>query len=298
LIQQDWDNFASILAAKIQGTRILDALTRELPLDHFVLFSSSASLMGNLGQANHAAANAYLDATAELRRNQGLAGLSINWGAWSEVGAVVDGAYATQMQAVGVRPIPTAAGLAALGRAMTNEQSHIGIVPVNWSEFLAGYDGHIPPFFSRLATDTSKATSNTAQTSKAPVADLKALLGKVAPEQRLESLRSFIQTQAATVLGITETTAIDVQQPLSELGLDSLLALELRTRLGDAVGEKQPATLLFNHPSIEALTDYLAAKFVDLPATEFSDEDALMAEIAELSEEDLASLIDDELTKL
>ena len=300
LLGQEWEHFASILPGKVDGARILDKLTRDLPLDHFVLFSSSASLMGNLGQANHAAANAYLDATAESRRARGLPGLSINWGAWAEVGAVVDGAYDEQMRLAGARTIPPQSGLEALGLAMLDERARIGIVPVEWPRFLAGYGKRVPPFFERLVNVgvSARVAEKPAAGESAAVGDLKRLLSAVQPEQRLEQLAAFLQTQAAAVLGIGEPSSIDPQQPLSELGLDSLLALELRTRLGDALGRKQPATLLFNHPSVAALADHFAPEVMEIESTGNAGEDALMTEISELSDADLESLIDGELQRL
>jgi acyl carrier protein len=124
----------------------------------------------------------------------------------------------------------------------------------------------------------------------------------MSPEQRQVRLITLLQAEAAAVLGITEPERIDPDQPLSELGLDSLLALELRTRLGAATGGQLPATLLFNYPSVAALTGHLLDEVLDLASVPVAprpmDEDALRAEIAELSEADLEALIDDELSNL
>ncbi|MCC6134405.1 MAG: SDR family NAD(P)-dependent oxidoreductase [Candidatus Contendobacter sp.] len=306
LLQQDWERFASVLPAKVEGARILDALTRDRTLDYFVLFSTSAALIGNRGQANHAAANAVLDALGHARRASGLPGLSLNWGAWGEIGAVVDGAYAERLQASGARPISPAAGLEALSRALQGDRAQLGVIPVDWPIFLAGYGEHIPPFFERLVrAPVVKASPAQRSPDTAPSSvDLRSQLAAVAPEQRRVRLMTLLQTEAAAVLGIAEPDRIDPDQPLSELGLDSLLALELRTRLGTATGGKLPATLLFNYPSVAALTGHLLDEVLDLGSTEpaatarSADEDALRAEIAELSEADLEALIDDELSNL
>jgi len=150
LITQTWDDFASVLPAKVDGARLLHRHTAGRTLDHFVLFSTSAALIGNLGQTNHAAANAYLDALAEARHAAGLPGLSIDWGAWGETGAVVAGDYARAMASHGVRPIRTADGLEALGRAMADgTRARLGFVDLDWPVFLAGYGGKIPPFRRR-----------------------------------------------------------------------------------------------------------------------------------------------------
>ncbi|MFZ4790605.1 MAG: type I polyketide synthase [Candidatus Competibacteraceae bacterium] len=304
LLQQDWERFVSVLAAKVEGARNLDVLTRDRRLDYFVLFSTSAALIGNRGQANHAAANAVLDALAQTRRANGWPGLSLNWGAWGEIGAVVDGAYAERLQASGARPILPAVGLEALNRALQSDRAQIGVIPVDWPIFLAGYGKNIPPFFERRVRVPAVKSSPVQRSPEAvpPVVDLRSQLAVLTPEQRRTRLIALLQTEAAAVLGSADPERIDPDQPLSERGLDSLLALELRTRLGAATGGKLPATLLFNYPSITALTGHLLDEVLDLAdapvAARSTAEDALRAEIAALSEADLEALIDDELSTL
>lgn len=312
LISQDWGRFESVLGAKADGARILDVLSRDLPLQHFVLFSTSAALLGNLGQANHAAANACLDALAHKRRSEGFPGLSINWGAWSGAGAVVDGDYAARMAASGVRTISPEAGMQALERAMAAERTQLGVVPLDWPVFLAGYGDRPPAFFAalaaRVAARQTAAKRPTAARPARAATDLRALLAGTAPEERLTTLVAFLCSEAADVLGMANASRIDPDFPLNELGLDSLLALELRTRLGNAVGTKQPSTLLFNYPSVAALTQHFAQELIPsatesgsdaLPATASNaTEEALSAEIAGLSDAELAAMIDNELNAL
>jgi len=305
LLQQDWERFASVLPAKVEGARNLDLLTRDRSLDYFVLFSTSAALIGNRGQANHAAANAVLDALACARQANELPGLSVNWGAWGEMGAVVEGAYAERLQASGAKPLSPAIGLEALSRALQGHRAQIGVIPVDWPLFLAGYGARTPSFFERLvrAPGVSAARKQRSLDVAPSSIDLRSLLAAMPPEQRQTRLMTLLQSEAAAVLGIAEPERIDPDQPLSELGLDSLLALELRTRLGAATGGKLPATLLFNYPSVAALTGHLLDDVLDLaeaPATAVrsTEEEALRAEIADLSEADLEALIDNELSNL
>ncbi|CAN5134352.1 hypothetical protein BH11PSE11_BH11PSE11_04970 [soil metagenome] len=307
LINQDWQHFSSVLGAKADGARILDWLTRDAALEHFVLFSTSASLIGNLGQANHAAANACLDALAQTRRAQGLPGLSINWGAWSEAGAVVDGDYAERMAAAGVRPITPAMGFEALERAMASERAQVGVVPLDWPLFLAAYGERVPAFFSHIAarmTNRQRGQARPRTASSKAAIDLRALLASVAPDARRAQLQSFLQAEAAEVLGMADASRVDPDFPLNELGLDSLLALELRTRLGAAIGSKQAATLLFNYPSVAALTQYFAQELIgdeDLApaaAATSAGQDILSASIAGMNDAELEAMINDELNAL
>jgi acyl carrier protein len=296
-----------VLPAKIDGAGLLHRLTAGYALDHFVLFSTSAALIGNRGQANHAAANAYLDALAEARRSAGLPGLSIDWGAWGETGAVVAGDYADAMAARGVRPIATADGLEALGRAMADgARARLGFVDVDWPVFLAGYGGTVPPFLKRMAPSRSAHPTGGGKSRSGPARDFRALLAAAEPGKRRALLADLLRAEAAEVLGLDDPGRIDDGQALNEIGLDSLLALELRNRLGAVLDAQQPATLLFNYPSIAALTAHLAEAFGDLMTSspEAAESDAaaaeriLVEEVMAMTDEDIEAFLDQELAAL
>ena len=309
IVAQSWDGFASVLRAKVDGARILDRLTRDRltggrALDHFVLFSTSASLIGNLGQANHAAANAYLDALARARRAAGLPGLSVNWGAWGEVGAVVAGAYSEDMAGRGVRPIDPRDGLDGLARAMAGDRSQIGFVDLDWPAFLAGYGEAVPAYLERFRPTALRKPKRAASAPARPSAtDIPARLTQAKPEARRALLGELLLAEAAAVLGVGDPTRIDPTQALNELGLDSLLALELRNRLSAALGTTQPATLLFNYPSVAALAEHFATELLDAspaaaPAPERAPEPTYDAEIGTMSDDEIEALIDAELANL
>jgi acyl transferase domain-containing protein/NAD(P)-dependent dehydrogenase (short-subunit alcohol dehydrogenase family)/acyl carrier protein len=312
LINQSWETFASVLSAKVDGARCLHRLSLGRTLDHFVLFSTSAALIGNRGQSNHAAANAYLDALAEHRRGVGLPGLSVNWGAWGELGAVAAGSYAAAMAERGVKTFTIAQGLDGLGRAMIAAggvgRARYGFVAVDWPKFLAGYGGRTPPFLSQAAPKAALAGAKAATrtTPAAPTRDFRALLTAEKPESRRGKLAELLRAEAAEVLGLSDPTRIDMGQALNEIGLDSLLALELRNRLGAALGTPQPATLLFNYPSVEALALHVGESFVDLldaassvtVDAERDTEQALAREVLAMTDADLEAFLDQELADL
>ena len=135
LQQQNSARFAKVLAPKVQGAWNLHLLTQGMALDFFVLFSSAAALLGSRGQANYAAANAFLDALAHHRHAQGLPGLSIDWGAWAEVGmaAQLVRTQRTQLAAQGMRAIAPAQGVAALAHLLGQPTPQVGVIPVNWA---------------------------------------------------------------------------------------------------------------------------------------------------------------------
>lgn len=257
IINQEWDRFSSVLAAKAAAAIQLDDLTREYRLDHFVLFSTSAALIGNPGQANHAAANAVLDAVARRRRAAGLPGLSINWGAFAQAGAVVERGQLAVMAGRGVLPFAIAHGFEALGRAMAAGIGNLGVVSVDWPSFLSGTQDAFPPFLEEFRRHAASSTGERSGPAPATNIDFAAVLADVPAHERRERLAALVAAEAAAVLGIKDPRRIDVDQALNELGLDSLLALELRNRLGAASGRKQTATLLFDHPSILALSVFL-----------------------------------------
>ena len=123
LIQQDANRFARVFAPKVRGGWLLDRLTRCDPLDWFVMFSSVAAVLGSAGQTNYAAANAFLDLLARERRTRGLPGLSINWGAWTEVGVAADRGLIDRLAAQGLGAITPSQGLVALERLLEDGSS-------------------------------------------------------------------------------------------------------------------------------------------------------------------------------
>ena len=259
ILGQTWDDFSAILPAKADGALALERLCATLPLDHFVMFSTSAALIGNPGQSNHAAANSVLDAVARRRKQATGVGLSINWGAFAEAGAVTEGDRAEVMLGQGVRLISIKDGLAALGRALRSDQSNLGVISLDWPTFLSGADTARPDFLEHFYPKT--AVQPRQSSPSAPTVDFRAELAGLTSDDLHARLTTLIAEEAASVLGLKDANTLDPDQPLSELGLDSLLALDLRTRLGDATGEKQSATLLFDHPSVGALTEVFAELF-------------------------------------
>ena len=256
LLRQDWARFAKVMAPKVTGAWNLHHLTSGLPLDFFVFFSSIASLLGSPGQSNHAAANAFLDALAYHRRAHGLAGLSINWGGWAEIGAAAK-RPADRGASLGVATIAPQKGLAVLELAMQQDYAQIGAVPVNWQEFSRRFPGgKVPPLLSEVVRKSARPTD--APDAVGTASDISRRLQQAPPRERRALLLAHIRAQTSRVLGLDSSVAIDARRPLNELGLDSLMAIELRNALGMTAGRPLRATLLFDFPTLESLTDYLA----------------------------------------
>jgi myxalamid-type polyketide synthase MxaB len=300
-LQQDWPGFVEVMAPKIAGAWHLHSLSRQMPLDFFVLFSSLSSVLGSPGQANYAAANAFLDALAHYRHAQGLPALSINWGPWAEVGMAARLSHQDQQRWAqqGLGMITPTDGLAALQKLILQNQPQILVALVNWSIYRQSFTHSEASLLANLVSETQSS-------SQSPAAQKPNLLSQLA-EAPLSKQRNLVlahvRDQAARVLGLDTSQLIDLQHPLNELGLDSLMAVELRNLLSSSVQLPLPATLLFNYPTIEALTDYLARDILSLGVTQSKVEttdaqtDAL-AELETLSDEEAEALLLAELTNL
>ncbi|BAZ29707.1 beta-ketoacyl synthase [Cylindrospermum sp. NIES-4074] len=296
LQQLTWERFSRVMAPKVQGAWHLHTLTQNLPLDFFVLFSSAASLLGSPGQANYAAANAFLDALAYSRQDQGLPGLSINWGTWAEVGLAAKHQADERMKIKGIESISPQKGLEVLEQLFSHSSAQIGVVPINWSHF-SDQLTRLPFLadFQQVSNQSREEDSKFLQQLKeAPV------------EQRRAYLIAHVQTQVAKVLGLNISESIDLEQGFFDLGMDSLTSVELRNRLQVSLGCVIPSTAAFDYPTVAALVDYLAGEVLGLeftsesvtPSQNASDESNRAASLEELSQDEIADLLAQELAAL
>jgi acyl transferase domain-containing protein/acyl carrier protein len=253
LSQQNVAGYRDVFEPKIFGAWNLHQLTLGQPLDFFVLYSSAAAILGSPAQSNHCAANACLDALAHHRRAVGLPALSINWGIWSEIGAAARLGAASGKHGLG--RIPPAEGFAILEALMLDPQrAQVAVLPIRWDRFLAAYPGVAPPFFTGLVQQTGEMPS---PPSDKP--DFAASVEAQTPGQRRLAVHDHVRETVARVIGQKDSARIDPRQPLSELGLDSLMAIELRNRLEKDTALALHTTLLFDYPSIDTLAEFLAS---------------------------------------
>lgn len=238
LAQQTWERFRKVMAPKMDGAWNLHRLTEGQPLDFLVFFSSVAGLLGSPGQGNYAAANAFLDALAERRRQLGLAALSVNWGPWEGGGmaAGLTAADRARWSAGGLQTIPVDQGLAALEKLLRENAAHVGVFPVDWAKFLAQFPQNRRP--AMLAEFASQQRGGGGRAGKQH-----ALLGRLksaSPAQRSALLNAFLQEQVAKTLG-TSPSDLDVNEPLKNMGLDSLMVVEMKNEIEACLGVEVPA---------------------------------------------------------
>jgi acyl transferase domain-containing protein/surfactin synthase thioesterase subunit/acyl carrier protein len=253
LLQMDWPKFQRVMAPKVEGAWLLHQLTRDLALDHFVLFSSILSLIGSAGQANYAAANAFLDALADRRRREGRPALALNWGPWAESGlATASGDKGRVIwRARGTDYIDAGTGRQALDALIGSDVTHGAITLTHWPTFI-GQFATVPPLYRDLQEQAAGAAAGTPAESHA---DLRAKLARASADERREHLIAFVGRQAAKTLGMSDP--IPAARPLRELGLDSLMSVTLVNRLEAALGIRISAAKLIRGPSVRELADDL-----------------------------------------
>lgn len=259
LEQMRWRQFTTATAPKIKGAWLLHRYTQHVPLEHFVVQSSLLSLTGSAGQANYTAANAFLDALVALRRRSDLPALAVNWGPWADAGmAAARGARGAAIwKARGVRPLAPARGLLAFARLLADRQAHAVVADVDWPAFVQQLGRPVP-----LYADLAPAAATPAATAALPAADLAARLREAAPQTRRALVLSLVQERITRELGFDES--IDVRRPLNELGLDSLMSVNIANRLEATLGIPVPVVRLIRGPSVEQLVDDL---FPSLPSS-------------------------------
>jgi acyl transferase domain-containing protein len=253
LLQQDWARFTRVMAPKVAGAWNLHTLTLGRPLDFFVMFSSMSGVVGSIGQGSYAAANAFLDGLAAHRRAQGLSGLSIDWGPWADVGmAASHRGMREQTRLMGVSTIAPEAGLQILGRLLSQSSAQIGVMSVDWREFPVGATP--PSLLVDLINQSAQHDSVTPRGSGRR--QLLEALFKAAPEERQATLETYLREQLAQVLG-SSASEVDVQQPLANLGIDSLMAVELRTRIQTDLTVVLPIENVLEGPSLRRMATLL-----------------------------------------
>ncbi|WP_240505335.1 type I polyketide synthase [Nocardia mangyaensis] len=246
-----------VFAPKAAAAWQLHQLTRELDLSAFVLFSSAAALLGSAGQANYAAANAYLDALAQHRRAAGLPATALAWGPWEQssgMTAGLDGAGLARWERWGLHQLHAVDGMRLFDAAVAGGAAHLAPVRFDAGALRRTTDVDAVPAvlhgFVRRATPTAAADTGSlgARLAQAPV------------ERHAAVVLDLVRAEAATVLGHASANDIRPDQGFDELGFDSLGGVEFRNRLAKATGVALPSTLVFDYPTAAAVAAMLLSK--------------------------------------
>ncbi len=251
--EQTPERIARVFAPKVAGAWNLHELTRGQPLEFFVMISSVAGVVGSPGQSNYGAANAFLDALAWHRKTQGLPAQSLAWGPWAEVGmaAELGTALQTRLSRQGIKALTPTEGISLLGRALGRTEAQLVVVPLDVVAMGQTMGNAVPPIWRALVR------SHSDQVSAGRPETWFTMLAPLAPEHRAREVRRVVIEDVARVLSFGAPNDLSADRPLKEMGLDSLMAVELRNALGRRVSRPLPATLAFDYPTVDAITQYL-----------------------------------------
>ncbi|TQF08098.1 SDR family NAD(P)-dependent oxidoreductase [Kitasatospora acidiphila] len=289
------ERFGRVLGPKAVGALNLDELTRHLEPSAFVLFSSLGGTVASSGQANYAAANAFLDALAEQRREQGLPATSIAWGNWGSDGMAGGEEMQRHLRRHGMSAMDPALAITALQGAVEYGEATVTVADIDWERFLPRFTSTRPSRLVEELADVRRLAaggggaggSGTGGSGEQPLAQRLAVL---APAERSAALLDVVRTQVAEVLGHASGDAVEERVAFKEMGFDSLTAVQLRNQLSAATGVQLPATLVFDYPNPAELAAYLRSRLFE------AEESADTAVLARLDEADsaLTALLADE----
>ncbi len=246
------ERVARVFAPKVDAAWNLHELTADMDLSMFVLFSSAAGVLGNPGQGNYAAANAFLDALAAHRRAAGLPGISLAWGLWELLGAIASDTDLQWLARSGIAAISLEEGLELFDAAAGLEEPLAIPVRLDAGALRArARVGALPALLRGLVRLPARGATGS------PRESLAERLRSVPEPDREGVVLELVSGEVAGVLGHESTRAVDPQRPFKELGFDSLTAVELRNRLSAATGLRLPATLVFDFPTVTELVRHL-----------------------------------------
>ncbi|MDC0707022.1 type I polyketide synthase [Stigmatella sp. ncwal1] len=292
--------FSSVFRPKAAGAWLLHEYTRDMPLSCFVMFSSASAVWGAQGMAAYAAANHALDALAHLRRSQGLAATSINWGRWTEGGMAGSEEAKRFFSQIGLEAMPTEAALAMLGRLAGSRAAQRVVASVDWSRFKPLQEAKRQrPFLENIKTaqPVQKEPAGGARS------ELLLRLEEAPSSRRRAILMEHVRVEVARVLG-AEPSRLEPQQGFFQMGMNSLMSIELKKHLETSLRHGLPSTIAFEYPTVDAMTGFLAKEvpalsaLLSAPSEEASQDAAvvdsdildLLGEAGRLSESELSDL--------
>jgi len=275
LVNMEWEQFTKVLGPKVQGTWNLHLLTQALSLDFFILFSSITTIFGTVGLGNYSAANAFMDGLAYYRQSRGLPALSINWGPWADVGILARNELARkQWTERGMSPIPAEQGLQILDALFKHVGTQYAAFKINWELWLKHYPGKgIPPLVAEWVKPAKQREASKPQAQIKQSANILQKLQLAPPKQRATVLTTYVCEELASVLGHISIEAIDTQITFTQMGIESLMAMELTNRLQSSLNCRLPSSLVFQYPTVEKLVNYLMTEVLKADETELSEKE-------------------------
>ena len=296
----DLDTFNAVLRPKVLGTWILEQLSANIELDFFVGFSSIASVWGSKGQAHYAAANTFIDAMAHYRAGLNKPATTINWGPWADGGMAIE-EFQTLMTRMGVKTLPPDKGLIALEYLLGSSSPQTTVANIDWTLFKRIYEARGErSLLANIEAQTPPDAEKEDSTS-----EILRQLSEANQSDRYNFLTVFLQKEVGAVLGLEASRLPDLHRGFFDLGMDSLMVVELIKRLEKAFDTSLSATLMFELPTIRDLVDYVGKEVlgwkIDEPDPEVEPESELatdLTDIEQLSEDEVEASIAAQLAQL
>jgi acyl transferase domain-containing protein/thioesterase domain-containing protein/acyl carrier protein len=258
MVELNRERFQKVMAPKVIGAWNLHAQTENTPLDFFILFSSFAAILGNLGDGNYVAANTFLDALAHYRRAEGLPALTVNWGMMSDVGYIVrNPQLGEHLQRIGIKPLLSQNALDQLGELLQVEAVQTMVASIDWQLWCPVHPAGASSRFSHLAGE--EALTKNADNRNSEKDSLRNGLLAAEPTELQQLLESRLREQVAKVLGTTPSK-LESEKLLTNLGFDSLMTIELRSRIVKALGVDIPVVNFLRGASITKLATQIMAQ--------------------------------------
>lgn len=291
LMEQNWERFEKIFAPKVYGSYYLHRHSKNL--DFFVMFSSLMSNLGNPGQSNYAAANSFMNALCDYRKKQGLPAHSLSWGPWAEIGMAKESS--SRLTKRGMIPFEPQEGMQALEKVLLSNQTNIIIANINWKTYL---EKNFNPSTWLQAYIEQKVNQVDLFTK---------LQAAASTTESLEILETFVTDVTRVVLGFSASQNIDPTKSFFTMGLDSIMSMELQNRLHKGINKKATlaSTAVFDHPTVEKMTQFLAKLLKIQPVetaaakqsshAEITPQKEMNSHIDELSVDDLLNQLENEL---
>ncbi|MER7105917.1 type I polyketide synthase, partial [Streptomyces humidus] len=267
-----------VLRTKTTAAVNLHELTAGLDLSAFVLFSSTSGTISGPGLGNYAPGNAFLDALAQQRRSRGLPATAVAWGHWAD-GGMGDGAVGDRLRRYGVYDMRPELACQALQQAIDHGETHLAVTDIGWDRFAPAFTGSRPSALLRELPDARRALAPARATASGPASGdsfgggddgtdqpaLRRHLAGLAADERADAVLDVVRGYVATVLGYPGPEAVEPTRAFSDLGFDSLSAVELRNGMNKITGMRLPATLVFDFPNCADLARMLLGELGTAP---------------------------------
>ena len=301
----------AMFKSKITGTLVLHQFTKDLNLDFFVLFSSTTALWGSNDLGHYAAANSFLDGFAHYRRSLGLPAISINWGTWDQM-RIATKEDQNVVAGFGLKQMPSEQALAILGKLINTDLSQLVVASVDWNVLKPVYEAkRHRPFLEYVGQPEAVVRHPLPQKASDKKSNLLTRFQTARPADRSQLITEFVRDQVAIVLDFAPGQNIDIQQGLFEMGLDSLMAIELKNHLETGIEQSLPSTLIFNYPTIKDIVKYLETRLQSV-SEKIESEKAIsgsspiplertkadVTDTTDLSEDELADLLMNKLKQI